>query len=527
MAKATKRDIIFRYLLLISVAALIFIYHDYLRYMLSLWGEATDSSGDKFFVQYHNFFFAVAAAILILLKTFKSELVGSGNALGVPLLLIALFLGLFGGSSAIYYVANVGFVLALVGLFVSCWGLDWAKNNWKPLALLLLLIPLPQFILIQIYTHLAAIAVKLSVHAAQLLGLSVVLEGNMVDFGGVSLNSLKAGEPFTYLILFISSGFFLINFIRAGAVRVILTVLSGPVILIALTVLRFIGIIWIANTRGAGAAESFSAATSSAGFLTVGIILQLLVFFLVRKTGIRKTEGPVPEQAEKTTCFPLRWPEMRSPRSALVSIALIVCAVLLSAGCTAPADREMPRKTFAGFPRSLGARQASAAPVDPTQLNSMQLKDYLSVDFNDSKTTGNLNVWIAYYGSQKPGGSIHSPKACLAGSGWDMSDSRVVTLNGLKADNRDILINRAIMKHGGQRQLIYFWYNVAGAQITNEYLVKWHIFWNKLTKHRTDGALIRLITPINDGEPEGAADDRLKGFMRDFLPVIPPYVPQA
>ena len=36
----------------------------------------------------------------------------------------------------------------------------------------------------------------------------------------------------------------------------------------------------------------------------------------------------------------------------------------------------------------------------------------------------------------------------------------------------------------------------------DEYRVKWYLFRDALLENRTDGALVRIITPIIEGEPE-------------------------
>jgi EpsI family protein len=61
--------------------------------------------------------------------------------------------------------------------------------------------------------------------------------------------------------------------------------------------------------------------------------------------------------------------------------------------------------------------------------------------------------------------------------------------------------------------------------LTNEYLVKWYLFWDGITRNRTDGALVRLVTPLGRNEPESAADARLGDFLRAVFPLMDNYVP--
>jgi hypothetical protein len=47
-----------------------------------------------------------------------------------------------------------------------------------------------------------------------------------------------------------------------------------------------------------------------------------------------------------------------------------------------------------------------------------------------------------------------------------------------------------------------------------------------MTRGRTDGALMRLITPLPKGEDPAAADARLQAFMADALPKMGAYIPE-
>ncbi|MFX9877794.1 exosortase-associated EpsI family protein [Acinetobacter baumannii] len=43
--------------------------------------------------------------------------------------------------------------------------------------------------------------------------------------------------------------------------------------------------------------------------------------------------------------------------------------------------------------------------------------------------------------------------------------------------------------------------------------------------NRTDGALIRLTTPVYSGETEQEGDTRLQGFVHDLLPPMTQFLP--
>jgi EpsI family protein len=82
-----------------------------------------------------------------------------------------------------------------------------------------------------------------------------------------------------------------------------------------------------------------------------------------------------------------------------------------------------------------------------------------------------------------------------------------------------------VIEQGNNKQLVYYWFKQRNRNITNEYAVKWFIFWDALTRRRTDGALVRLITPVFNGEELAVADSRLASFASLMVPILPAYVP--
>ena len=87
-----------------------------------------------------------------------------------------------------------------------------------------------------------------------------------------------------------------------------------------------------------------------------------------------------------------------------------------------------------------------------------------------------------------------------------------------------LLVNRLLIEKGEIKQLLYYWFQQRGRIVTNEYMMKWYLFWDAMTKSRTDGALIRLSTILNPGQDISIAEDRLQRFSKQIAPIIPEYV---
>ena len=140
-------------------------------------------------------------------------------------------------------------------------------------------------------------------------------------------------------------------------------------------------------------------------------------------------------------------------------------------------------------------------------------------------TGKSLNFYTAYYETQRKGESIHSPETCLPGSGWEFKKAGRLTLP-LKAPNgKPMRVNRAFMEKGAYKQLSYFWFPQRDRILTNGYELKIYNFWDALTRQRTDGALVRLITPIYPDEEVKDADVRLLSFTKEVVPILNEYLP--
>ena len=87
-------------------------------------------------------------------------------------------------------------------------------------------------------------------------------------------------------------------------------------------------------------------------------------------------------------------------------------------------------------------------------------------------------------------------------------------------------VNRAIIRKGLSKQLVYYWFEQRGRRLTSDYVSKAVTVMDAMTIGRTDGGLVRLVTPIVGSESERDADDRLKSFMAGLLPILPVFVPQ-
>ena len=157
-------------------------------------------------------------------------------------------------------------------------------------------------------------------------------------------------------------------------------------------------------------------------------------------------------------------------------------------------------------------------------INQLHLSDYIMIDYFGAggKT---VDFYVAYYESQRKGESTHTPATCLPGSGWVFEEAGLVSFPTPGQNGGSMTVSRAFMTKANIRQLVYFWFPQRGRILHSLFELKFYAFWDALTRQRTDGALIRLITPLSELEPAELADQRLQQFTREILPLLAEYIP--
>jgi exosortase D (VPLPA-CTERM-specific) len=220
---------------------------------------------------------------------------------------------------------------------------------------------------------------------------------------------------------------------------------------------------------------------------------------------------PPPEDSERR--------KRETPATLFGAVALLGGAYLLSTTIEQREEIIPDRADFSGFPLSIGKWEGERDQLEQIYVDQLKFDDYIAADYFDGQNAP-INFYVAYYGSQSKGESAHSPRSCLPGGGW-----RVQEFSQVAVDNTDLRVNRAVVRKGDIRQLVYYWFDGRSRNLTNEYMVKWYLFWDALTKRRTDGALVRLVTFVRPGEDIDNADGRLQKFAAEITDVLPEYVP--
>lgn len=154
-----------------------------------------------------------------------------------------------------------------------------------------------------------------------------------------------------------------------------------------------------------------------------------------------------------------------------------------------------------------GWRGQPDPPMAARILQSLDATALLSRTYR--KEGRDLNLFVAYYAKQKAGESMHSPKYCLPGGGWEPLETTYVKVPTVLGE---VSINRYLIQKDGAKSLILYWYQSPGRIVASEYTGKAVLFWDGLIHRRQGGSIVRLTLPAT---PEG-----LEAGLRLAPPVI-------
>jgi exosortase D (VPLPA-CTERM-specific) len=473
----------------------------------------------------HGFFIPAIALWLIWMR--RDALVaslGRPSWGGLVLVLLAALMHAVGELSAFFLLSQLGFIVALLGIVLGLGGFPLLRVTFVPIVFLAFAIPLPYFIDSVLSWRLQLISSELGVWFIRLMQVPVYLEGNVIDLGQYKLQVVEACSGLRYLYPLLSLGFLASYFFRAPIWQRAIVLLSTVPITIVMNSFR-IGMVGVLVDRwGSEQAdgllhffEGWVIFLACAGLLAGEIYLFARLFAgkgFFEVFQFPQVKPSLPSAADQS-----------APRRAPIAASLVLLGAA-GVGILFVSGRQeiVPDRTrFVAFPTTLGQWQGRPSVLEPQVEHALGLEDYILADYS-MPAVGAVNFYVAYYASQRKGRSPHSPIVCIPGGGWLITKfDRTNFMDD--ASSIDFPFNRAVIERDSKRQLVYYWFVQRGRPVANEYWSKWYLFTDALLKNRTDGALVRLTTPIGAAESERDADRRLQSFIRELEPRLSRYLP--
>lgn len=212
---------------------------------------------------------------------------------------------------------------------------------------------------------------------------------------------------------------------------------------------------------------------------------------------------------------------MKNPRFWTVALLLAGSVVLLHA--RGDSDLIPASAPLSQVSRVIDGWTGSDVPIDQETRDVLGSGDFLSRIYTQKGQSQPIGLFVGYFPTQRSGVTIHSPKHCLPGAGWAFESSRYVNLRD--ANGNIHRVGEYIIGNGEMRQFVIYWYQAHGRSVANEYMAKFYLVTDAILLNRTDGALVRVLTPIGSMEDTATAKARVEAFTGQLIPTLPRFIP--
>ena len=217
---------------------------------------------------------------------------------------------------------------------------------------------------------------------------------------------------------------------------------------------------------------------------------------------------------------------MRSAKFWVVFVLL--AATLTTLRLRGDTDRVPPTTPLSLMPSTIGGWTAQDYPLDSETLSVLGDGQFLNRVYTNLGPAGKpaeipVSLFIGYFPTQRSGQSIHSPQNCLPGAGWAFLSSRVINLP--TADGRRYPVGEYLIGNAGEKQVVLYWYLAHGRSVASDYKAKAYMMLDAVRLNRTDGALVRIVTPVGPNEALESAQQRAMHFANQVTPLLPRFIP--
>ena len=501
----------------IFVLLLVWLYHSILyRLAVQWWKDPNFSHG----------FFVPAFALFVLwqdrhrIRSIKP----APSWWGLPIILFSLVILVFGVLGVELFTARSSFLFLLAGLIILFRGWPLFRAVLFPWAFSFLMIPLPAIIMQRFTFPLQLFASKLATQCLRLASIPVLREGNLIELPHITLEVAVACSGIRSLVslltLAIIYGYLMEN---RNRVRVALAVSAVPIAVLA-NVFRIFATGVLAERWDPDKAMGFFHEFQGWLIFVVALILLFALHRLIDLIWKPSPAGkPTPRDTETSPPppqNPLRAPNSRA-RFAVAALFMLAAATLLQAR-----SQEVlpPRQPLSSLPMQIDSWTGTDEPIPQDTLEILGNGEFLQRVYVSANTQEqSVDLFIAYYPTQKFGDTLHSPLNCLYGAGFTPIRRELVQLSFPQGA---FPVNRLVIVKGVERSLVLYWFQAHGRVLASEYSAKYYLIADSIRLHRSDGALVRLTTPMLKDESPDDAQARMMKLGSQFLPLVDKSIPR-
>lgn len=459
--------------------------------------------------------------------------VGRGSMLvGGGAIVIAVLMLIGGTLGSELFTQRISMVVMLAGLTVYFFGLRLLNLLAVPFALLLLAIPIPQIVFNRIAFPLQIWASQMAVWGIRLFEVPTLRNGNVIDIlprGSTQTISLEVVEAcsgirslMTLVTLALVLGYFtrhkesgrLANFSTPDFWRTVVLMLLAVPIAVLTNAARVTGTGVLTYYYGKQATDDTW--HDASGWL---VYLTALGLLLVANYLLKKVFRPSTTEVGETALTGI-------PPAARVSV-LPVVVLLIAAGAAVNwfslrSEAKPPRSSLTELPATLGGWRQKGSDIrfDAGIESVLKTTDYTMREYIGPD--GRLgNIYVGYYASQRSGATYHSPQNCLPGAGWVMKAPQYIDIT--TPAGRTFRANRYTLENGIYNEVMIYWYQGRGRAEASEYTDKLNTIWDSVTRSRSDGAIVRVMTSV--GHDEAGSIEAAKALSASLADALTPHVP--
>lgn len=446
---------------------------------------------------------------------------------GAAIVLFALLMLLGGTLGAELFAQRVSLVVILVGVVVYFFGARILQLLVVPFVLLLLSIPIPQIIFNKIAFPLQIYASQMAIWGIRLFEVPTIRKGNVIEIlpsGAtqvIALEVVEACSGIRSLMTLMTLGLILAYFTRekrhdAGSGwfvclksfdfwRAVLLMISAVPIAVLTNAARVTATGVLTYHYGKKATEGFWHDLSGWLVYIVALILLIGINFVLKKIqlGGARAQRETPVKSDESAVFKTHHASPITHHTVLfLTVALLLGGVLIN-WFQQRGEVSVARKPLAELPVKLGDWRQRGSEIRFSEQTESVLgtSDYTMREYAlpNGRTA---NLYVGYYASQRTGATYHSPQNCLPGSGWVMKEPEIIEIT--TPSGKTFTANRYRLENGVYNEIMIYWYQGRGRAEASEYLDKINTVWDSVLRRRSDGAMIRIMTPAGGSEEQAS-----------------------
>jgi exosortase D (VPLPA-CTERM-specific) len=442
---------------------------------------------------------------------------------GFVVLLLSGFVYLGGKLGSVETLAYMAIWFAAVGMALLAAGFGAVRTFAFPFLILAFIVPLPPF-LNQLFTFkLKLISSALSVNLMRAAGLSVFREGNIIDLGVTQLQVVDACSGLRYVYPLVLMGLvFAYLFHKRWWERIVIIAATIPISVLS-NAIRIAITGYLTLKVSPEAAEGFFHGFSGWLIFMVSFVFLVILSRLLKTVGMRVLKQ-IRVRVEKGDEAPFTL-GLENTRPAFLWIAAAMFIGFWGVhGAFASGQIRPERKPFELFPTEIGDWAGEKSYLQQEILDSLWADDYTQIEFNNRTTGDVLLLFVPFYEYQGTRHTAHSPVSCLVGGGFAPRSARILPRE-FPAPFGKVKIKQMVFEKGNEFLLSNYWFQQRGRIVVNEYRNKWYMFFDSITRRRTDGALVRIEMVVPPGQTVDEAQAVMDAFTMELMKILPEYVP--